>query len=312
MIFWPFVARGPIATVRECGPRDNLEVPGRLAMKPCISQATTLSTPFEADLDAYARGGWTAVELWLTKLETFLEGRSVAEARGLLETAGLIPAAAAGQGGLLLSQGAERRVHHDLFRRRLAILGELGVPTLIVAADFVRELEPEDYARAAESLATVGEEARGHGVRIALEFQKGARFCASLDTTLALIAQSRAENVGVCLDLFHYYTGPSKFEDLAYLNPENLAWVQLCDLAGTPRELAGDADRVFPGDGDFQIDPILDHLARIGYTGYVSLEILNPSFWEIPADRVVDLGYQATSRTLGRRVEPGPGTLGGP
>ena len=41
-------------------------------MKPCISQATTLSTPFEADLPAYAQGGWTAVELWLTKLETYL------------------------------------------------------------------------------------------------------------------------------------------------------------------------------------------------------------------------------------------------
>ena len=35
-------------------------------MKPCISQATTLSTPFEADLDAYGRAGWPAVELWLT------------------------------------------------------------------------------------------------------------------------------------------------------------------------------------------------------------------------------------------------------
>ena len=42
-------------------------------MKPCISQATTLSTPFEADVSAYARGGRSAVELWLTKLETFLE-----------------------------------------------------------------------------------------------------------------------------------------------------------------------------------------------------------------------------------------------
>ena len=53
-------------------------------MKPCISQATTLSTPFEADLAAYARGGWTAVELWLTKLETYLESHPVAEARRLL------------------------------------------------------------------------------------------------------------------------------------------------------------------------------------------------------------------------------------
>jgi sugar phosphate isomerase/epimerase len=269
-------------------------------MKPCISQATTLSTPFEDDLEAYSRGGWTAVEIWLTKLETFLERHPVSDARARLEANGLTPAAAAMQGGLLLSRGPEKEVHWDHFRRRLAVLQELAVPTLVVAADFVRELSADDYGRASESLAEAGAEARGSGVRIALEFQRSARFCSSLDTTLALIGQSGAENVGVCLDLFHYYTGPSKFEDLAYLSPENLAWVQLCDLAGVPRELASDADRVFPGEGDFQPGPILDHLGRLGYDGCVSLELMNPHLWQIPVDRVADLGFQALCRTLGR------------
>ena len=50
-------------------------------MKPCISQATTLRNPFEGDPGAYRGGGWAAVELWLTKLETFLESHSPAEAR---------------------------------------------------------------------------------------------------------------------------------------------------------------------------------------------------------------------------------------
>ena len=226
-------------------------------MKPCISQATTLSTPFEADLSAYARGGWSAVELWLTKLETFLETRPIAEARSLLDAQGLKAVAAATQGGLLFSQGPRRDVHWDHFRRRLAILQELGVPTLIVAADPLTDLAAADYGRAAGALAEAATVARGFGVGIALEFQKSAA-CASLDTTLALIAQSGAEGVGVCLDVFHYYTGPSKFEDLAYLSVANLAWVQVSDLSGTPRELAGDADRILPGEGDFQIGPILD------------------------------------------------------
>lgn len=269
-------------------------------MKPCISQATTLSTPFESDLSAYSRGGWTAVEVWLTKLETYLENHSVAEARGLLEGEGLFPAAAASQGGLLLSRGAEREAHWDHFRRRLGILNELGVPTLIVAADFNRDLVPDDYPRAAAALAGAAEAAAPAGVTLALEFQKSARFCASLDTTLALILQSGATGVGVCLDLFHYYTGPSKFEDLAYLTPANLAWLQLSDLAGTPRELAGDGDRIFPGEGDFQIGPVLDQLGLIGYEGYASLEVLNPQLWRIPADRVADLGHQSLCRTLGR------------
>jgi sugar phosphate isomerase/epimerase len=273
-------------------------------MKPCISQATTLSTTFDADLTAYGRGGWSAVELWLTKLETYLADHPLAEARRLLADEGLDPVAAASQGGLLLSRGGEREAHWDHFRRRLALLQELGVPLLIVAADHVPAPDPQEYPRAVEALAEAAEVARGAGVRLALEFQKTGAFCTSLDTALALVGQCQTENVAVCLDLFHYYTGPSKFEDLAYLSRANLAWVQVSDLAGTPRELAGDGDRILPGDGDFLLEPILAQLASIGYDGYVSLEVLNPQLWQIPADRVADLGYQATCRVLGRWYQP--------
>ena len=56
-------------------------------MKPCISQVTTLMNPFEADPAAYRGGGWTAVELWLTKLESFVQAHSLAEARTELDIA---------------------------------------------------------------------------------------------------------------------------------------------------------------------------------------------------------------------------------
>lgn len=279
-------------------------------MIPCISQATTLSATFDADLSAYSRAGWKHVELWLTKLETYLEAHSLAEAKALLDGEGLSAPAAAAQGGLLLSRGLERETHWDHYRRRLELLQGLGVPRLIVAADFARELVPDDYARAAESLCQAAEQARTHGVRLALEFQKGAKFCASLDTTVALIAQCGAPGLGVCLDLFHYYTGPSKFEDLGYLSAENLGWVQVCDLSGTPRELATDGDRILPGEGDFQLGPILDQLGRAGYDGFVSLEVLNPQLWKVPADRVADAAFQALARTLGRWRQAEP--WGGP
>ena len=76
--------------------------------------------------------------------------------------------------------------------------------------------------------------------------------------------------------------------------------MQLCDLSGTPRELAGDSDRILPGDGDFPLGPIVDRLARIGYDGYVSLELLNPQLWQISADRVADVGYRALSASSAR------------
>jgi 2-keto-myo-inositol isomerase len=272
-------------------------------MHPCISQVTTLPAAFEDDLPAMAGAGWSAVELWLTKLETFLDaGHTVDEARARLADNGLTAMAAAGQGGLLLARNptAESWNH---YRRRLDLLAALGVPTLIVAADTASAIQPDDYGLAVANLARAATEAAPLGIRLALEPQKQSGLLASLDTALALVAQAGASNLGVCLDLFHFYTGPSKFEDLAYLSVENLAWVQLCDLAGVPREMAGDADRILPGEGDFQLDPILDQLARIGYNGGVSLEVLNPQLWAAPVDFLADTGLRAVLRVLGNRHE---------
>lgn len=283
-------------------------------MEPCISQATTLGTPFEAEIPALGRVGWRAVEIWMTKLEEFLKSRAVGEARSLLDGEGVRPLSASFQGGLLLSRGAERETHWDLFRRRLDLLAELAVPTLVVVPDYIAEPGQDELARSVESLAEAAELAESKGVRLALEFQKSAKFCASLDTTVAVIAQVGSPNLAVCFDAFHYYTGPSKFEDLGFLSAENLAVVQLSDLSGVPRELAGDSDRILPGEGDLPLGPILEHFSRIGFAGPVTLEVLNPMLWNIPVEQVVGIALQAMERTLGDLFttletgsEPSPG-----
>jgi sugar phosphate isomerase/epimerase len=102
-------------------------------------------------------------------------------------------------------------------------------------------------------------------------------------------------------DVFHYYTGPSKFEDLVLLNAENLAFVQLCDLAGVPRELATDSDRVLPGDGDFQLGPIVEHFRQIGYQGWVSVELMNPDLWKMKPAKVAEVALAAVRRMLEQR-----------
>ena len=270
-------------------------------MVPCINQVTTLDTSFDDDLSAYGQAGWQAIEIWLTKLETALQTQSISDVKQKLEASGLTPLGASSQGGLLSAKGAAYDAHRDQFLRRLEWLQALGVGTMILTPDFVTTPDDAELGHAIRTLARAAQTAESHGVRLALEFQKTSKFCASLDTTLAVIAQCGAPNVGVCLDLFHYYTGPSKFEDLAYLSVENLAWVQVCDLAGTPREVAGDSDRILPGEGDFQIGPILDHIRQIGYTGAISLEVLNRMLWSIPVDRVADTAARSMANLLGDR-----------
>ena len=110
-------------------------------MKPCISEATTLPQTFADDVAAYAAAGFEAMEVWLTKVETHLETHSGADTLKLLEDRQMILAAAAYQGGLLLSQGEQRRAHFDHFRRRLDLCQFFGIPTLLLAPDFAETVD---------------------------------------------------------------------------------------------------------------------------------------------------------------------------
>ena len=269
-------------------------------MQPCLAAVTTLPSSFADDVANYADAGCTAMEAWLTKLESHLEKHSVSQTRKLLDDRGMRLAAAAYQGGLLLAQGEQRQAHFDHFRRRLDLCQQFQIPTLLVVADFVEAIDATAWARAVVSLGQAAEWAASYDVRLALEFRAKSSFLASLDTALALVHQCGAANAGVNFDVFHYYTGPSKFEDLGLLTADRLFHVQLCDLAGVPREAATDADRILPGDGDFQLTPILDHLRRIGYTGWVSLELMNPTLWKADPKQVAEIGLTALRKVLGQ------------
>lgn len=269
-------------------------------MKPAISQVCTLHSPFEKDVEDYAAGACHAMEIWLGKLETYLEQHSLDDVRRLLEEHEMAAPVASFQGGLLTSQGEARRAHWEHFSRRLELLKALGVETLVTAIDVAGPLAQQDIDRVQASLAQAAVRAGEQGVRLALEFQATAAFGNNLQTAAALVAETGSPHVGICFDVFHYYLGSSKLEDLGYLHAQNLFHVQLCDLAGTPRELAADSDRILPGDGDFQLQPILDALRAIDYGGYISLELMNPQIWRVPARQLGEIGMTALRTLLGQ------------
>lgn len=269
-------------------------------MKPAISQVCTLESPFETDVAEYASGACRTIELWLGKLETFLGSHSLDDARRALAEHDVQAPVASFQGGLLASQGDARREHWAHYSRRLELCQALGVDTLVLAADLLGPLTQQDLDRVQRSLVEAAARAAAHKVRLALEFQARATFANNLQTAAALVADAGAPNLGLCLDVFHYYGGPSKLEDLGYLTRENLFHVQLCDVSGVPREFASDADRILPGEGDFQLGPILDALHAIDYEGCVSLELMNPQIWRISPAQLAEVGMTALRKLMGQ------------
>lgn len=269
-------------------------------MKPALAQVCSLNSAFETDLEDYAAGKVDAIELWLGKLETYLATHTVDDVRRLLDRCELVAPVASYQGGLLTSQGEARREHWDHFAHRLDLCQALGVETLVIAGDINGPVTHEDLERASMSLGQAAVQAADHGLRLALEFRAEATFANNLQTAAAMVAECGHGSLGLCLDVFHYYCGPSKPDDFAYLSPDNLFHVQLSDLAGLPRELARDEDRILPGEGDFVLEPILNHLRHQGYEGYVSIELMNPQIWQVPPRQFGEVAITALRKLLGQ------------
>jgi len=264
----------------------------------CLSQTLSLGSDFLDDIQAFAAAGAPAMAVWLTKLEQAVEKYGLDHLRQALAARGLTIPAAAGQGALLWTTGEQRRLTFEQFQRRLALCQALGIGTVIVACDFPQGMDAGEVERVLAQLRQAAQLAASYQVRLALEFQGRAAWCASLDTLARLLTACEEPNVGINFDVFHYYIGPSKPEDLAWLTRENLFFVEWSDLAGVPREWARDRHRILPGDGEFQFEPIAERLRHIGYTGFVAVEAPNPDFWAMPTVRVAEAALAALKRLL--------------
>src|SRR5436190_14235238 len=146
-------------------------------MKLCVSEATTMPATFGDDVDACGQAGCPALEVWLTKLEKHLERHSPSATRDLLAANRVTLAAASYQGGLLLSQGEQRKAHFDHYRRRLELCQSFGISTLLVSADFAGAVDATSLERAIVSLKQAAQWAVAFGLRLALEFRGRASFC---------------------------------------------------------------------------------------------------------------------------------------
>jgi 2-keto-myo-inositol isomerase len=269
-------------------------------MRPALATVSSLEASLPTILEDYAAGHCDAVDLWLGQAEAFLEAHPPAELADLLARHGITAVATSFQGGLLTSQGDARREHWRHFESRLALLGELGIPVLVIAGDAFGPLGPEDLARLSMSLTEAAKRAGEAGVRLALEFDARASFPNNLQSAVALVEDVGHPALGICLDWFHFTVGPSKPLDLGLLTRETLAHVQLSDIADVPREMAGDADRILPGEGCSPPDDLVRLLTAIDYRGAVAVELHNPQLWRVPPRQFGEIALTALRRVLGQ------------
>jgi 2-keto-myo-inositol isomerase len=254
-----------------------MQPPRSASMFVCMHEISSDRFDFKTAMEGYAKAGIRAVEPSLVKVREFAQQESPAAAKRLLEDLGLKAVSSSNQLGLPEPGDARARSLDDL-KWKVELAQAIGADRLVAPSAGTGTYTEDDYKRGVDNLREAGEIAKPFGVSLMLEFARTSRFAACLPTALKLVRDANHPNVRVMMDTYHFWGGPSKFEDLELLRDGELHHLHFEDTpADPPREIQGQPHRQFPGEGIAPLRRIVEVLKRKGYAGPASLEMFSPA-----------------------------------
>jgi sugar phosphate isomerase/epimerase len=259
--------------------RGGTSAPSASGLFVSIHQASTARFDFRPSLEGIAKAGVRAVEVDLAKARQFaqLPGESPASARRLLDDLGLKAVSSSNHLGFVdatAAQLASGNSSIEELKWKVEMAQALGCDRIVCPSTSTGNKTLDDYKRGADNLRAGGEMAKAFGVTLMLEFAKTSTLAGSLPSALRIVREAKHPNVRVMLDIFHFWAGPSKFEDLELLQDGELAHLHFEDVTlNLPREMQGQAHREFPGEGNAPLRRIIEVLKRKKYTGPASMEL---------------------------------------
>ena len=262
-----------------------------------MHQFTSAGAGYRKSLEGWARAGVRHVEPSANLLDEYLKTETLASAKRVITDNGLqVVCGAVGTTGLW-EPNAKFAENLEVFRKRCEQFAELGAPIVYSPCVSSAKFVAEDYVKSPEQIRRVAEVAKGFGLKVAAEFVRSSTFMASLPTALRLHRAAAHPNFGVLFDCYHFWSGPSKMEDLAMIRPGEIIHAHLNDTPEMPRELLDLQSRVGPGEG---VAPLKQMLERLPYRGPISVELFWPKYQQ--ADP-----YEMAKELRGRAA----GVLGG-
>lgn len=244
--------------------------------------ATTMTSPFETDVQIAGQAGYDVLEITAAKLDKYLQSHSIADARKLIDTAKLKTHAINSIEKINFRDAAGRKQVLERTRQLAEYSRTLECPWLVSVpgpgTTGAKWSEIRDNTVA--SLREMCDAAKPFGVGIAFEFL-GFPWC-----TVRTVAQSweifkaadRA-NLGIVIDTCHYFAGDSTLDSIRGVDAKKLAVFHINDVEKMPKEKIEDANRLFPGDGVIPLKEIIATVRGIGYDGVASVEIFRPEYW---------------------------------
>lgn len=179
-------------------------------------------------------------------------------------------------------EGVSEELLVDNLRRaeaRFAVMRRLGMDLVLVCSNVGTATVDSDEVSASQ-LRRLGDLAASYGIRVAFEALAWGRYVDDYRRAWRIVELADHPAVGTCLDSFHILSrghDPAAIEEIA---GDKIFFVQLADAPALSMDVLSWSrhHRLFPGEGDFDLDAFVGHVARTGYRGPWSLEVFNDTF----------------------------------
>ncbi len=269
-------AIGAAAATAPVGYDNGRSSPFRISLNTATLRGHKL--PIVEVIEIAAQSGYQGIEPWVDELDRHVaSGGTLSDLRKRIEDRGLTVTGVIAFFAWMVDDDARRAQGLQEAERRMQQVGAIGGTH--IAAPPVGDVGGVSLLKGAERYRTLLELSEKTGVVPAVEIWGSAANLFRLGQAVAVALEAQHPKACVLPDVFHLYKGGSGLGSIRRLNADLLAGFHLNDYpAAPPREIVGDKDRVFPGDGVAPLPKLIRDLLAIGYRGPLSIELFNPAY----------------------------------
>jgi sugar phosphate isomerase/epimerase len=232
---------------------------------------TRQNTPLLDRIAPVRSAGFTAMSVWPGDVK----GVDRAELHAALANAELVLTDLELIGNWLPGHAGATGAFADIVRpttpdKILSLAEELSIRTVSVV-----ELLglPWDVREMGLAFANLCDRAADHGVRVAIEFVPTGAI-ADFARALELVERADRANGGIMVDSWHFFRSGSSLDQLAGCPGDRIFSIQINDAPAVPEDdlNIGMMNRLLPGEGELNIQGLIDALAETGTTAPIGIE----------------------------------------
>lgn len=249
-------------------------------------------------LAGYQRIGAGGISVWRNLIDLQQGGVAPAEARKMIDDAGLAVPALVRGGFFPALEPADRQEAIDENRRCIEEAKTLGARMVVLVVGAVPGM-PLDEARrqVAEALAAVVPDAEAAGVKLAIEplhpMYAADRSCINRMAEARQICEllngeAPEPTVGIAVDVYHVWWDPDLQWEIDVAGEQGtLFGFHVCDWKAELSDPLN--DRGLMGEGCIDIPTIRSWVEQAGFKGFNEVEIFSDRYWAMDQNEYLDL-----------------------